>query len=173
MAGGLVDTLGRGPRVGEKPPDVRGARDQNGEVRNTRSLTGRRGLILQFYRPMVLCPTCEIQAGRWSARAADFRAIGYEIAAVSNDAVDILSQVARRRQIDFPLLSDPDSRIIRAFGLIDDRYGRDSAWHGVALPMIFVIDRNHTITHRFSSPDFRERPDVDAVLKLLRKDAEG
>jgi peroxiredoxin len=59
--------------------------------------------------------------------------------------------------------------MIKSFGLNDDRYGRDSAWYGVALPMTFVIDPTRTVTHRFSSTDFRERPKVDDVLKLLGK----
>ena len=172
-AGVLVDTLDKGPKTGEKIPDSLTARDQHGKIRDFQSLVGRRGLILHFYRPLVLCPTCEIQADQWSARAAEFRALGYEIAAVSNDVVDVLAQVAERRKIDFPLLSDPDSRIIASFGLLDDKYGPDSVWRGVALPMIFVIDRTCTVVRRFSSPDFRERPDVEEVLKLLRKGASG
>ena len=51
---------------------------------------------------------------------------------------------------------------------MDDRYGRDSAWYGVAQPMIFVIAPDCTVVRRFSSQDFRQRPDIDAVLKLLR-----
>lgn len=55
------------------------------------------------------------------AKHADrLRARGYGICSISYDTVDVLREFANRRGITYPMLSDPDSAIIRAFGLINE-----------------------------------------------------
>ena len=55
------------------------------------------------------------------AKHADrLRARGYGICSISYDTVDVLREFANRRGITYPMLSDPDSAIFRAFGLINE-----------------------------------------------------
>ena len=42
---------------------------------------------------------------------------GISIAAISYDSEEVLADFANRRGITFPLLSDDDSSVIRAFGI--------------------------------------------------------
>ena len=95
------------------------------------------------------------------------------MAEVTYDAVDILERFAVKEKIRFTLLSDPKSEIIGAFGLINDSFPLDSKWYGFAHPMIFVIDPKGAIRHRFSEIKREDRPDVDAILDILRKEAKG
>ena len=44
---------------------------------------------------------------------------GLKLAAISYDSVEILKSFADRRKIDFPLLSDPDSKAIRAYEVLN------------------------------------------------------
>ena len=46
------DTLGKGPRVGDKIPHTLAARDQNDEHQDFKSLARRRGLVLMFSRSL-------------------------------------------------------------------------------------------------------------------------
>tara|TARA_R110000787_G_scaffold125271_2_gene236414 strand:+ start:711 stop:830 length:120 start_codon:yes stop_codon:yes gene_type:complete len=39
--------------------------------------------------------------------------------------------------------------------------------------MIFVVDEKGVVRHRFSESDYSDRPDVDVVLDVLRKEAGG
>ena len=39
--------------------------------------------------------------------------------------------------------------------------------------MIFVIDAEGVIRHRFSETNYQSRPDVDVILDILRKEAAG
>ncbi len=100
---------------------------------------------------------------------ADFRALGYEVASVTYDRVDTLADFATRRAIGFTMLSDPRSAIIRAFDMLNDRY----PGHAVAHPIIFVIDAQGVVRHRFSGKHYRERTDIDLVLKTIRAAAGG
>ena len=91
------------------------------------------------------------------------------MAEVTYDKVDVLKQFAAREKIGFTLLSDPQSKIIGAFGLIDESAPKD--WYGFAHPMIFVIDPKGVIRHRFSETNYQNRPDVEVILDILRKEA--
>lgn len=92
---------------------------------------------------------------------------------MTNDPVEVHASFARHRDIAYPLLADPNSEIIGAFGLINERMPRGSPWYGLAHPITFVIDANRIITHRFSSASYRNRPDPELVLKTLRTGAGG
>ncbi len=92
---------------------------------------------------------------------------------MTNDPVSVHAQFSTDRGIGYTLLADRKAEIIGAFGLINERFPRASRWYGIALPMMFVIDPKGVITHRFSSTNYRTRPDPDKVLRTLRKHAEG
>ena len=85
------------------------------------------------------------------------------------DPVGTLADFATRRAIGFTMLSDPGSKIIRAFGVLNDRY----PGHAVAHPIIFAIDAKGVVRHRFSGKHYRERADLDLVLNVLRGRAGG
>lgn len=90
---------------------------------------------------------------------------------MTNDPVAVHARFAAGRQIAYTLLADEKSAIIKAFGVIDQRYPATSRWHGLAVPIIFVIDAGGVVTHRFSSRDYRDRPSIDSVLEALRNRA--
>ena len=69
------------------------------------------------------------------------------------------------------MLSDPRSEIIGAFGVLDRTIAPGSPGYGIARPIIFAIDADGVIRHRFSKSDYTIRPDIDSVLETLRKDA--
>jgi peroxiredoxin len=48
-----------------------------------------------------------------------FEEHGLKVAAISYDNQAILKDFAARQNIDFPLLADPHSKIIRSFGVLN------------------------------------------------------
>jgi peroxiredoxin len=95
------------------------------------------------------------------------------VAEVTYDEVDTLTKFAAKEAIGYTLLSDPESAIIGAFGLIDESAPKTSDWYGYAHPMILVIDAEGVVRHRFSETNYQNRPDVDVILDILRKEAKG
>ncbi len=92
---------------------------------------------------------------------------------MTNDPVRVHARFAAAENIAFTLLADEKAEIIAAFDLINERFPPDSLWHGIAHPAIFVIDPKGIITHRFTSASYRDRVDVETVLRELRKRADG
>ncbi len=159
---------GRGPKVGERIPHSLAAPDQDGRRRDFGSLTGARGLVLLFNRSLDWCVYCKAQARAWNERLDEVAALGYALAAVSYDSVEDLARYARRYRIRYRLLSDPESEIIRAFDVLNERHAPGSRGHGIPHPIIFVLDAGGTVTHRFSEASYRDRPEINLVLEALR-----
>jgi peroxiredoxin len=97
------------------------------------------------------------------------RALGYGLALVTHDDPAKSARFAEARGIRYPILSDPKSEIIRAFGLLNESYPPGSFAHGVPYPMIFVVDADGIVRHRFSEERYQDRPNVDGVIEAIRK----
>lgn len=96
-----------------------------------------------------------------------FRRRGLGVAALSYDSVAILRDFATRRKITFPLLSDPDSRVIRAFGILNEAdYPPGQMAHGVPYPGIFVTDAKGSIRSKFFEKTYVERRTAASLLTL-------
>lgn len=79
------------------------------------------------------------------------------MAAVSYDSVAVLRNFAERRGIHFPLLSDPDSKVIRELGILNESIPKDNPFFGVPYPGTFVLNDQGLITAKYFEDDFRER----------------
>ena len=69
----------------------------------------------------------------------------------------VLHNFAERRGIQFPLLSDRDSKVIRELGILNETIPKDSPFFGVPYPGTFVLDAQGVITAKYFEDDFRER----------------
>jgi peroxiredoxin len=99
------------------------------------------------------------------------RALGYGLALLTYDDTAKAARFAEQRAIRYPILSDPKSEIIRAFGLLNETFPPGHFAHGVPHPVIFAIDADGVIRHRFSEERYQDRPDVGRVLEALRGSA--
>jgi hypothetical protein len=89
---------------------------------------------------------------------------GLGLAAVSYDSVAVLKNFADRRHITFPLLSDPQSKIIRAFGILNDTVRTGTAQFGIPYPGTFILDTKGTVVAKYFEDDFRERISASDIL---------
>ena len=128
LGGPPGDTLGIGPKIGERIPQAVDLPDQTGDLRSLLSLAGERGLVLLFYRSLEMCPPCELHMRKWNEHAGALNSLGYGVATITNDSVESLARVTQRSDATVPLLSDRKARVIKAFGLLDERYPPGSAW---------------------------------------------
>lgn len=96
-----------------------------------------------------------------------FRKRGLGVAALSYDSVAILKDFARRKRISFPLLSDPESKVIRAFGIQNEAdYPPGNLAHGVPYPGTFVTDAKGIVRARYFERTYAERRTAASALTL-------
>jgi hypothetical protein len=92
------------------------------------------------------------------------KAQGFGLAAISYDSVGILKNFADRRGITFPLLSDPESKIIRSFGILNETVPKTSFAVGIPYPGTYMVDRKGVVIAKFFVDDFKERDTAAEIL---------
>ena len=125
------------------------------------------------------------------SRLEELRAQGLGVVAVSYDSEEVLADFSQRRGITFPLLSDDDSSVITAFGILntvaaegvgpnrDDPdvvadvakyvslFGANPMIVGTPYPGTFMLDATGRVTSRFFEEFYRERnTTANVMLKL-------
>ena len=89
-----------------------------------------------------------------------FEAQGIKLAAISYDSPAILKDFTERQKIGFPLLADPDSKVIRSFHVLNEK--ADGMTRGMALPGFFYIDKAGVIREKY----FEVQRDIGKLRRL-------
>ncbi len=95
---------------------------------------------------------------------AEFEKIGLHVAGISYDSVSILHNFSERRSIRFPLLSDPESKIIRSVGIFNEEVPKDNPAHGIPYPGTFIVDEKGVVVAKYFEEDFRQRYTAADIL---------
>jgi peroxiredoxin Q/BCP len=90
--------------------------DQDGTTRRLTELLADGPVVLFFY-PAAMTKGCTAEACHFRDLAADFRAAGVQRVGISRDTVEKQKLFAETYTFDYPLLSDPDSATIEAYGV--------------------------------------------------------
>jgi len=84
---------------------------------------------------------------------------------MSYDSEEILKYFADRHKIEYPLLADPDSKIIRAYGVFNAE--ATGMQKGFARPGYFFIDTRGVIREKFFEAKYRERLTGNSLISKL------
>jgi hypothetical protein len=94
-----------------------------------------------------------------------FSAQGFKLAAISYDSPAILKDFAGRHGIDFPLLADPSSEIIRKFNVLNPQ--AKGMTKGMAYPGFFYIDANGVIREKYFTAKYTDRLTANNLIAKL------
>lgn len=163
-----------GPAVGDAAPSPLDAADQTGEARTLADLAGAEGLVVYFSRAAAWCPVCQAQMVDINERLDDFFERGYGVAVVTTDTVEGAAGFAAREQIRYPILSDAESEIIRAWDVLDPQFPEGHRGHGLPFPTTYVLGTDGVVDAALYEAEvygqnggYRERVSVEAVLAAL------
>ncbi len=117
--------------------------DQNGNRIRLEDLRGKK-VILYFY-PKDDTPGCTKEACNLRDNYAALQQAGYTVIGVSADPVDSHKKFAEKYNLPFPLLADPEKKIITAYGAWGKKklYGKE--YEGT-LRITYLIDENGIIS---------------------------
>ena len=101
------------------------------------------------------------------------RTRGLGLVAISYDAPETLKKFAASRGITFPLVSDPGSAIIRAYGILNETEKPGTRGYGIPHPGTFIVDRNGVVLSRFFEAPYQERYTVATMLPSLGEAGPG
>lgn len=175
LAAGLIpaqaldsEDTGLGPASGEPVPHNLSIDGSPGIT----DLSGQNGIALYFIRSVDWCPYCQAQVIETSAAYDRFTALGLEVVFLSYDDAATQADFAARRGISGVFVSDPDSEIIKAFGLLNEQHMPGSFGYGIPHPAVFIVDPDGTILAKLYEDDYRtdpksyrERPATELILE--------
>ena len=172
---------GVGIPAGEPAPDV-AATDSDGNEVSLLELIEDEAILLFFYRGG-WCPFCNFQIRQMTERADDFADRGVLPVAISVDKPDKAAQTDAAYEIPFPVLSDSDLEVHRAFSVVyeaDDEEVERLAEMGMnlgeasgrnhnsyAIPGVFIIDSENTLRWAHANLDYSQRPSPDQLLAVI------
>jgi peroxiredoxin Q/BCP len=109
--------------VGKKAPDFE-ARDQNNKTHKLNDLKGKTTLI--YFYPKDETPGCTVQACSLRDNFDDLKNQGVDVIGVSKDDVASHIKFAQRHKLPFPILADPEHKMIEAYNAWGEKslYGR-------------------------------------------------
>jgi AhpC/TSA family protein len=94
-----------------------------------------------------------------------FEKQGVKLAAISYDSEEILKFFADRHKIKYPMLGDPDSKTIKAYGVLNSE--ATGMQKGFARPGYFFVDAKGIIREKFFEARYRERITGNSVISRL------
>ena len=94
-----------------------------------------------------------------------FESQGLKLAAISYDSPAILKDFAERHKIEFPLLADPNSEVIRSFNLLNAE--AKGMTKGMAYPGFFYIDSSGVILEKYFEAKYTNRFTANNVIEKL------
>ena len=113
--------------------------DEQGRVVTDKDLLGRKTVI--YFYPKDSTPGCTAEACNLRDNYQSFMARGYHVFGVSKDSQASHVRFKQKYDLPFPLLSDPTTEMLQAFGAWGEKklYGKSSMG---TLRKTFIFDEN-------------------------------
>ena len=86
-----------------------------------------------------------------------------ELLAISMDGAEDAVQMADLVGAEFPILADPEGRVVREYGIYD------LLGDGVAAPATLILGREGTIQWRSVGTNIGDRPSAEEILRRLQE----
>ena len=148
-------------KAGEMVPEF--AAESDGGVRVTDAdLRGARAVV--YFYPKDDTPGCTTEAKDFTAKKAEFEALGVRVFGVSKDTVASHCRFRDKHGLAVTLLSDPSLAMQRAFGAFGEKLMYGKKVEGT-IRSTFVVGPDGRVTHVW--PTVKVAGHVDAVLAAL------
>jgi peroxiredoxin len=168
-------------KAGDKAPEFT-LNDPDGHPVSSRELLAKGPLVISFYRG-VWCPYCNLELRALQQALPQIAARGANLVAISPQTAPNSRKSQRDNKLEFPILSDEQSKVAASFGLrfsLPDylielyktfkndlpAFNNDPAWV-LPMPARFVIGRDGIIAYAEVNPDYTQRPDPSELLPVL------
>jgi thioredoxin-dependent peroxiredoxin len=150
-------------KVGRKAPAFTLPASTGDEV----SLSDQAGkvVVLYFY-PRDNTPGCTLEAQDFQAALPKLKRLGAVVLGVSKDSIASHCKFADKFKLAFPLLSDPDAKVIDAYGAWGEKNMYGKKIQGI-LRTTVIIDGDGVVTRIF--PSVKVKGHVDEVVEAVRE----
>jgi hypothetical protein len=94
-----------------------------------------------------------------------FESVGMKVYAISYDDQECLSEFRNKQNIPFTLLSDVDSDVIRAYGILNKQVSpEDGFFYGIPYPGVYVTDEEGVLVAKFFHDTYKIRDSAEILI---------
>ena len=146
--------------IGDKVPDILGL-DQNGNEVKRSDYPGKT-IALYFY-PKDMTSGCTAQACNLRDNYHELLDAAYQVIGVGADSAASHQKFIAKNELPFPLISDPDHKLLEAFGVWGEKsmYGRK---YMGTFRTTFIIDPEGTITRIIPPKQIKTKDHAAQIL---------
>ena len=148
------------PTAGMPAPQFSGS-DQNGNIVSLSSFTGKK-IVLYFY-PKDNTPGCTAEACSLRDNYEELMKKGFVVLGVSPDSEKSHKGFAEKHNLPFPLIADPDRKIMTAYGAYGEKVMYGKKVTGV-IRTTFIINEKGIIEKVIKKVDTKEH--AGQIFKL-------
>jgi peroxiredoxin len=154
------------------------------EARSSDQFLKNGPLVISFYRGG-WCPYCHLELRALQKVLPEIKASNATLLAISPELPNHSLTTREKYELEFPVLSDPDNRVAKKFGLVFEPakeliplFKENFNWDLVAIngaekvelpiPATYVVDREGVIQFAFVQSDYTQRAEPEKILEVLR-----
>jgi peroxiredoxin Q/BCP len=153
------------PEVGGRAPEFSLMATGGREV-SLEDFRGSKNVVLYFY-PKDMTPGCTTEACAFREVYGQLARHDVEVLGVSRDALDLHERFSARHDLPFPLLSDGDHRVSKAYGVYGKKSFMGREFFGIHRAT-FVIDKRGTIRRIDLKVDVKKH--ADEILAWVKSE---
>ncbi len=158
--------------------------DSLGKSISSKDLLKQGNLVIVFYRG-AWCPFCNKYLHQLQQNLPQIKQAGGNLVAISVEPADRSMAIAKKNELEFTVLSDPNLTVARKFGIVyqmpdatNERYkkgGLDLAKYNqtekAELPIsaTYIVDKKGKIVFAYIEPDYKKRAEPELLIQTLAK----
>lgn len=149
-------------QIGQPAPDFTLYDSEKNKV----ALSDQRGQnVLLLFFPLAFTSVCTAELCSVRDNMDKYNDLNAAVFGISVDSLYTLAQYKKEQRLNFPLLSDFNKEVSRAYGSLYENFGY--GMQGVSKRSAFVIDEAGIIRHAEVLENAGEQPNFDAVQQAF------
>jgi|TARA_B100000315_G_scaffold138218_2_gene127240 hypothetical protein len=92
---------------------------------------------------------------------------------ITYDPTEIQQAYVERQGLQFPMLSDVGSEVIKRYGILNETVAPDSRVYGIPHPGTFILDPDGRVVDRFFEQGYQQRNTVSSIAVKLGNPLSG
>jgi glutaredoxin-dependent peroxiredoxin len=153
-------------RIGQRVPDF-SVPDTNKQERKLSEFTQKGKTVLLFF-PFAFSGVCDKEMCVFRDDMAKFNSLNAQTVGISVDSIFTLKIFAQTYNLQFPLLSDFNKKVSRAYGVLQEAWVA-FGYKGVSKRAAFVLDGKGILRYKWVTDAPSNEPPYDEILSSLSK----